>query len=60
MRLQGFWTMVCWHNDDDNMMVSRKNKEDTGMCGFCSGCARHMYVCSSKQGKTGFMCLQPW
>ncbi|KAI5441682.1 hypothetical protein KIW84_010940 [Lathyrus oleraceus] len=33
----------CWHNDDDNMMVSRKNKEDSGTCGLCSGCARHMY-----------------
>lgn len=47
--------MVYWHNDDDNMMVSRYSKEV-----IVHDVARYMYVCNSKQGKTEFMCLQPW
>lgn len=56
MRLQGFCTMVCWHNDDDNMMVSRKSKEDTSMCGFCSDCARRMYAAVSKPRQSSCVC----
>ncbi|KAI5398063.1 hypothetical protein KIW84_063749 [Lathyrus oleraceus] len=42
--------MVCWHNDDDNMMVSRKNKEDTGMCRFLQWLCK-TYVCMQQQAR---------